>query len=331
MMATSVRIAAIVGVVLIVERLLRRGDAQSRYRLLVATIASLFLPPVFAASWFQRAAVATEAVAPRGVPLLSTIYVAGVLVWAFRYLLELRAVARMRRRCSVILKRSEGSLPAPAFASSRSFGACAPLDDVLISPDDVGPLATGFVHPVIVLPRRALETLTDDELQIVIAHERTHIARRHLVVAHVARIAQIVWWFNPFVALLARAERRVREEVCDELVVTRTGVSRDAYCATLLRATAAGLGAPLLLAAAFARHPLASRMRRIMNGPRGGRAPALITFAMTIAIVVTQLGAAPPRSTPDPSPEEQRLIDAVDNFSDDSPSPSVSPSPSPSP
>jgi hypothetical protein len=308
MIATSIRIAAIIATVLIAERLLRRGDAQSRYRLLVIALLSVFIPPLFRAPWFDRAAIATEAIAPREIPLLPSIYVAGVIFCTIRYALELRALARMRRRCEA-------------------------RGEVLISPDNIGPLTAGIFRPIIVVPQRAIETLGDDDLRIIVAHERIHLERHHVVVAHIARIAHIVWWFNPLVSMLVAAERRVREEVCDELVVSRGDIARDTYCETLLRASAADLGQPLQLAAAFAQpHPLASRLTRIMSGgSQRRRATALLTFAIAIAAIVTQLGAAPPLSTPDLSPEDEKRIDAIDYVADDSPSPSPSPSPSHSP
>jgi beta-lactamase regulating signal transducer with metallopeptidase domain len=324
LIAAALRIALLAGVALAAERLLRRTGARGRHRLLVFTLASLLLPPVFTAPWIRgvRDVGVIAASHPYAAIAFAAVYALGVCVFAIRYALEVRAMSRVRRRAV--------PYAAPMLDELSAAMKLRRAPRLLIAAEEVGPLSLGLFRPSIVLPRRALETLGDDDLRAVLAHELTHIARGHLVAAHLGRIAQLVWWFDPLVWLLAAAERRVREEACDELVVDGGFVAPEAYCEALLRATSADLGRPLLLAPAFAReHPLHRRIARIMTArANGSRVAAGIALVIAIVAIVTQLGASPPLVNRDLTAAEEAIVDATDGDGD-SPSPSPSHSPSP--
>lgn len=79
-----------------------------------------------------------------------------------------------------------------------------------------GPIMVGFFRPRVLLPEA--ET-PPDELEMVLAHERTHLRRGDLWYKLVLLAANAVHWFNPAVWLMARRANKDMEYSCDEKVV----------------------------------------------------------------------------------------------------------------
>ena len=90
--------------------------------------------------------------------------------------------------------------------------------------------------PLIVLPRRLVEQLTDEQMGCVISHEIAHYLRRDHWANLLSLILAAVCWWNP-IAWWARRELRMAQEACcDALVISREITSRRKYAETLLQA-----------------------------------------------------------------------------------------------
>jgi hypothetical protein len=105
---------------------------------------------------------------------------------------------------------------------------------VVLSDEVSGPIAAGFLHPVIVLPASLPEQLTDVELEHVLLHEEAHIARRDQWANLLARIIGVVFGLHPVAALALHHIERERERACDDWVVAATGDAKP-YAASLTR------------------------------------------------------------------------------------------------
>ncbi|RJP30903.1 MAG: hypothetical protein C4527_08760 [Candidatus Omnitrophota bacterium] len=151
------------------------------------------------------------------------------------------------------------------------------------------PIAFGILKPVILLPHGFPERLSRKEQEAILAHELAHHARRDTLVNGLQLLLTAVWWFNPFVWVLNHEIRRIREDCCDDLLLSRGITSNDEYCETLLRA-AAGQARPLFLAVSTAlaepMHPLGTRIRRIMDHTLL-RTPKLTHFGLAIIVVLS--------------------------------------------
>ncbi|MCF7973529.1 MAG: M56 family metallopeptidase [Phycisphaerae bacterium] len=111
--------------------------------------------------------------------------------------------------------------------------------DVRVSAKAHSPMAFQLRRPVIVLPRQTVETLTLEELRPVLAHEMAHLKRRDPLVNTLQILLFGIWWFHPVYWWLNRALRSVREECCDDVVLTRAAQPEDRYCQVLLDAARA--------------------------------------------------------------------------------------------
>lgn len=99
--------------------------------------------------------------------------------------------------------------------------------------DDAGPAVVGALRPAVLMPRKLLDSLSDEEIHDVLAHEFAHVAHKHLIVALFQRILAAVYWPHPLIHLLNREMITAREEICDNAVLRSAGAAR--YARVLLR------------------------------------------------------------------------------------------------
>ncbi len=131
-----------------------------------------------------------------------------------------------------------------SLALSRKLAACTPLDAgpvrelldelcrlvprapavrLLAAADDAEPAALGVRQWTIVLPRRAAEDLSADELRSLLAHELAHLVRGDAVWLCISRAVCSCLAFQPLNHLARREWQRAAEFLCDTWAVRRTG------------------------------------------------------------------------------------------------------------
>ena len=111
-----------------------------------------------------------------------------------------------------------------------------------------------------------------------------------------ARVATAMFWFNPFVWLLAREAHQLREEAADDAVLAADIVDTD--YAQLLVGVARHECPGLLLGAhgvAPSRNSLARRVARVLDG-KLVRGPAARSFALGVLTGAVLIAAPLPRS-----------------------------------
>lgn len=167
----------------------------------------------------------------------------------------------MRRRADVLVEASW--LSALAQAQRRmdfKHGTALLVSDELRSP-----ISWGVLRPTILLDPRAVATVSDAEA--IIAHELAHVARLDWAKLLLARLACALFWFNPFVWLLARESHQLREESADDCVLM-TDIAGADYAALLVSAARHDNSAVLIAAHGVApgRNSLRRRITRALDG-----------------------------------------------------------------
>lgn len=149
------------------------------------------------------------------------------------------------------------------------------------------PMAVGFFHPRIILPKRAAGA---QELRYIFTHELTHLKRWDLVYKWIVQIAVCMHWFNPFVYLLEREVTRACELSCDEAVIhTLDDTEKKAYGDTLLLflktddAYKSSLASVTLTEGA---KELKERLGAIMEFHKKSKAVTAVTAVLTILVCV---------------------------------------------
>lgn len=125
---------------------------------------------------------------------------------------------------------------------------------------EAGPAVVGFISPRIVMPADE-GGYSPEELELIRAHERMHVARKDPRAVAFIAAAQCLCWFNPLVHVAARLLRLDQELACDAAVMLSRPKSRGLYAGTLLKTQLAATPLPLgCYWPARGRHPLEVRV-----------------------------------------------------------------------
>ena len=108
--------------------------------------------------------------------------------------------------------------------------------DVVASETVEGPLATGLIHPLILVPADFETRFTPAQQQLALLHEQAHHRRGDIWACLAAMLVTAFLWFNPFAHMGLRAFRRDMEAACDARVLATAGEgTAEPYAQTILR------------------------------------------------------------------------------------------------
>lgn len=108
------------------------------------------------------------------------------------------------------------------------------VQNVLVSKEVAEPITMGLHKPFIVLPSRAVEQLSSDEIGAVIEHEYAHIVRRDPLKNLCLQVVRAVFWFNLPLHFLIRQYENSREFDCDKRAIAN-GADRFTLAIALSR------------------------------------------------------------------------------------------------
>jgi beta-lactamase regulating signal transducer with metallopeptidase domain len=111
--------------------------------------------------------------------------------------------------------------------------------DIVASAFVDGPMATGLIHPLIIVPADFEQRFSADQQRFALWHEQLHHRRGDIWASAAALIVASLLWFNPFAYLALGAFRRDMEAACDERLLADAGRSAaPAYAETILHCAA---------------------------------------------------------------------------------------------
>lgn len=228
------------------------------------------------ASKVVPAAVPSPRVSLSPVAVATAAYAVPAAILLFITLLALGRLIALRARADVLV---DGHWLSALARAQRRMGF--KHGTALLTSDELAsPISWGLMRPVILLNNRAVEA--SGEAEAIIAHELAHVARMDWVKLLLARVATALFWFNPFVWMLAREAHQLREEAADDAVLAADIVDTD--YAQLLVGVARHECPGLLLGAhgvAPSKSSLARRVARVLDGT-SIRGPVARSFALGV-------------------------------------------------
>lgn len=179
------------------------------------------------------------------------------------------------------------------------------IDGVAICelPDLQGPVATGILNPVILVPG-SWKAWPDDHKRIVLEHELAHHGRRDPLWRIVAELACAVHWYHPLAHWMKRRFIMQCEYACDARVMGK-GIDPKAYARVLCDFASHRSPSPLTPAMAET-GSLESRVRRMLRPSGGLHGKTLALFALLgvlTACSLSMIGRKSPDSAHIPSAE----------------------------
>ena len=267
--------------------LLARSSAAVRHLVWRAAFVTLCLLPVliaFAPSW-QPAPVVQEIAGTAPARIVLTVFAdAGPdarspagwtwMLWGAGLALLLARELVLRFRGARLLGRATPMAGRPGVVTSQEVNV---------------PAVFGVWNPVIVLPSAAREWLPD-RLDLVLAHEKMHIARKDPFWFALARFAAAAWWPQLLVWLAVSCLKREAEHACDDGVL-RDGGPASSYAAHLVEIAAGPMSVRNLHPGALAmihKTELERRLCAVLN-PSVNRRPAARGALSAVTILTAAL------------------------------------------
>jgi hypothetical protein len=245
-------------------------------------------------------------------------------------------LSRLRRELAGAVELESGDEVLALARLAARAGLARPVR-LLVAPRLAAPLSTGWRSLRICLPPRALEELSREELEAVLAHEVAHLARRDPPWLFLLWLVESVCFFQPL-NRLARRELSASFELSADAWAARATGDRLALAACLARIAGWIVGAPApraqrALGAAMAdtldldrpRSRLGERILRLLDpselarDDRPGRAELPLGLVLLGALSLAVPGAA--AVLPAPQPQEPQLAEVPKKTSEASPQP----------
>lgn len=162
------------------------------------------------------------------------------------------------------------------------------------------PCVVGWLKPVILLPPAALSGLSTLQLEMVLAHELSHIRRHDYLVNLIQVAVETLLFYHPVVRWVSRDSRRERELCCDDSAVHACGDALHyAHALTDLAALRRGEPSPAM---GVTGGDLAMRVERLIS-PHRASAPRITSVMLASALGLSgMLAMASARHLPFPMP-----------------------------
>ena len=191
------------------------------------------------------------------------IWLAGVVLLAFRLLFGLGYIQYLKKTTSDLSFSLRGKLDEIA----RKINYKRHLDVAESALVQI-PVVVGHLKPLILFPVGAINQLTTDEVEAVLAHEIAHLVRNDFVQNLIQSVIEIVFYYHPAVWWISAVVRSERENCCDDLAIQVCGSSLT-YARALVRLQEVGHSAPALaLPFSGSKNHLLNRVKRILNEPQ---------------------------------------------------------------
>ena len=251
----------------------------------------------------------------RSAPMISVVWVFGMLMWVGVAVVRHRRMARWVRGQGMC---TEERVLAAVELARAAFKVRKPIVTV---PDQrfEAPAVFGWRRPVLLLPERWLKEASEEEIHAVLLHEMAHVKCRDAALTWVFILVRSVHWFNPFVWYAFRRLRAERELFCDALVLKQLQMpQRTVYGNTLLKLAAqlSGAIAPPTLVPVLQHKP--EIHRRIHMIAKYKSTPWLLSAAFTLLLIVlagitftraADKPAAPAVAAPQPQTKALELLE----------------------
>ncbi len=163
------------------------------------------------------------------------IWAIGVLVLGLRLASGLHFIYRLRTRVEPLTEAAQHWLETLEVLKNKleirqKIGL---VESALVK----SPTALGWLRPMILMPIGLLNSLSVSEVEVILAHELSHIKAKDYLVNIFQSVIEILFYYHPIVWWLSSVIRKEREHRCDDWAVFLCG-NPMLYAKTLVKAQA---------------------------------------------------------------------------------------------
>lgn len=169
------------------------------------------------------------------------------------------------------------------------------------------PAVFGIWRPTICLPVGAIDSLTSEQLRLILMHEVAHVKRRDGLVATVASTIRALHWHNPLAWFVFGRIRENMEQAADDMALRRAeNDSQSIYGRLLLQYASESCSHAIGLMFPSKGRPLARRIKMLdANSKQNHWGARLVATMAVIAIAMSGLSN---EATPVPVPRAPQTI-----------------------
>ncbi|WP_223788972.1 M56 family metallopeptidase [Marinicella meishanensis] len=149
-------------------------------------------------------------------PYLVLVWAATVMFLSFRLVRSWIQLAAIEHECEPSISRKFKQ-----YIKDTAIRLDLPTIPVLkISRKVMVPAAYGFFKPTVLLPLSLINHIPQDQLDAIIKHELCHLKRNDFIHNIVQLFADILLFFHPGIRWMNNDIRHIREQCCDQLVLS---------------------------------------------------------------------------------------------------------------
>lgn len=198
------------------------------------------------------------------IPLIVTAWLIGMLFFILKTLGGLLYIQRLRTKHLSAVPASWAKLHQQLH---RQLNIKMPVK-LSVSLLVKAPVVVGWLKPIILMPIAAVNQLSLEQVEAILAHELAHVARYDYLINILQTIVEALFYFNPAVWWISSNIRLERESCCDDLAVQTCGNS-IAYAKALVALQEMHPVPTSTLALSFSQNKqqLLHRIQRILKSP----------------------------------------------------------------
>jgi len=184
---------------------------------------------------------------------------------------------------------------------------------VLSSPRLLEPGVFGIVRPVLLLPEKIHERLSQAQLNAILAHEMCHVRRRDNLTAAMHMLVEAVFWFHPAVWWIGARLLEERERACDEAVL-ESGNEAEVYAEGILSVCKLYVESPLACVSGISGSDLKQRIVRIMTQRFADRLTfgrKLLLATIGVSAIVLPIGSGLLNAAPGGAQSQVQVTDTA--------------------
>ncbi len=155
------------------------------------------------------------------------------------------------------------------------------------------PFLVGHFRPVIVFPALFVETFSEEEWRMALAHEMAHIRRHDLWLALIPLFSQTLFFFFPLIWRACREWGVAREATCDAAALRVTAASPLQYGQMLLKIAARDRRESSLVSLGVTASYLSMKQRLLMMRAAADCPSRSARFLLALFLLLGLLGAVP--------------------------------------
>ncbi|HBD00982.1 MAG TPA: BlaR1 family beta-lactam sensor/signal transducer [Lachnoclostridium sp.] len=167
--------------------------------------------------FLQDFSVSVSRAAHTGLPTaLTGIWIAGMVIMTGFYIHSSRKIRQLKKSSLPLQNKEIREL----FTACRKESGIKKEIPIYSSAYISSPIAAGLWNPCIIVPINMLSELSKKEIRYILLHELLHCKHKDLLVNRLMALAQIIYWFHPFVWFAFKEMRSDREIACDSSVLS---------------------------------------------------------------------------------------------------------------